>query len=910
MKLLLLQGFNNYFNRKIIKYESKSDYITNADDYLLLKNINFVEGDGVNTTQIIGVGTTTEYLKDKTDYVVCLSDSDDPEVINSRWFVMKSIKLRGQQYELTLRRDVIADNLTQLLSCPMFVQKGMLQNTDPFIFNDEGMSFNQIKTSETLLKDKTNSAWIIGYIAKNAAPSDVSIDVPDDSFIATTLSDISADTGISEAILSSLLNFGGNNNPAYFTKEIEFRFGYNALLPNYGWNPIQRARVFMNPDLTSGTTSTNDVLSWAKPLWTEVVSGNPTSALKDALIYYKNNILGQLSTVFNHPYLTEAQYNKLTAYQNNNAIIFYNGNYYKMSFNVAGDETEVFGPAVYSSFSTYITSAVVRANTNITCSSAGGFKNDGELSIRPTSTKVFIQMELVSNISEEIPAVSTKISSSRKVLVNQPFDMFAIPYGEVLFTGDLGDQKTNATYARSVASAIATKLSSACYDIQLLPYCPFLEYFNNAQHKIDLTDLNEDVDFNYIDKTSSTARVSQTKIVECDQDPLSQTGYSGKAWIDVPLASADITNRGFTFNFGEEYTSYPTIQKIVIDATHTRIEFSCDIQDGTITTGMVSINIWYEYSGTTHDSFIFWCNNNSFSTRITKSLTAQSNIKVDVLCDKYRLVSPNYQGSFEFNVAKNGGKVDYFLAEATYRPYNPYIKVAPNFNYLYGTNFGDCRGLICGGDFSLGIMTSAWEAYQLNNKNYQNIFNREIQTLDIAQDIQRRQQIFGSVAGIFNDAAKGATTGDMSGGGWGALAGGVIGAGISSIGAGLDYDILMRQQREQKGLTIDKYNYQLGNIKALPYTLTKVGAFDINSKIFPFLEYYTATEEEIEALENKIKYESMTVMRIDYLANYFNGNENQHYFKAELIRSDNNAINGSEQLYSAIYSELLKGVFI
>ena len=95
----------------------------------------------------------------------------------------------------------------------------------------------------------------------------------------------------------------------------------------------------------------------------------------------------------------------------------------------------------------------------------------------------------------------------------------------------------------------------------------------------------------------------------------------------------------------------------------------------------------------------------------------QHSLKIDSNCDIYRIVSPNYQGTFEFNVAKNGGKVNYFMAQCTYKPYTPMIKVAPDFSLLYGANYSDNRGLICGGDFSLPRATSAWETYQLNNKN-------------------------------------------------------------------------------------------------------------------------------------------------------------------------------------------------
>ena len=94
----------------------------------------------------------------------------------------------------------------------------------------------------------------------------------------------------------------------------------------------------------------------------------------------------------------------------------------------------------------------------------------------------------------------------------------------------------------------------------------------------------------------------------------------------------------------------------------------------------------------------------------------------------------------------------------------------------------------------------------------------------------------------------------------------------------------------------------------MPYTLTNIGAFNINSKIYPFLEIYTPTEEELSAFENKIRWESMTVMRIDTMRNFWRKFDELCYFKAELIRCDDIAENN--HMLNAIYEEILKGVYI
>lgn len=347
-----------------------------------------------------------------------------------------------------------------------------------------------------------------------------------------------------------------------------------------------------------------------------------------------------------------------------------------------------------------------------------------------------------------------------------------------------------------------------------------------------------------------------------------------------------------------------------ISLTSTTIDASCVcLSSETGLDIVIEVTVQYATEGTTNIGVILWCEDNSFRTQIDYPLSLKTSMKIDSNCDMYRLCSPNYQGSFDFNVAKNGGSIDYFNIDCTYKPYTPYIRVAPNFKWLYGSEYGDARGLICGGDYSLTGISSAWASYQLQNKNYQNIFNREIQSMDFQNNIAMRNQMISAGLGIGKSALTGAAGGAMVGGPIGAVVGGVIGGIGSAVGAVTDTQTLYAQQKEQKNLAVDKYNYQLGNIQALPYTLTKVGTFDISSKYFPFIEYYSCTDEEKEALELKIKYESMTVMKIGSLEEY--KQEEPTYIKGSLILA-NTTVFGEEisnqELYEA-YNELAKGVW-
>ena len=138
------------------------------------------------------------------------------------------------------------------------------------------------------------------------------------------------------------------------------------------------------------------------------------------------------------------------------------------------------------------------------------------------------------------------------------------------------------------------------------------------------------------------------------------------------------------------------------------------------------------------------------------------------------------------------------------------------------------------------------------------------------------------------------------------LATGNIGAGLGSLLAGgIDLGLQVAQQQETIDYTKDLFGYQLGNIKAIPTNLTKTTAFTYNNKIFPILEYYTCTEEEKQALRDKIKYNGMTIMRIGKIEDYLQ--VEQSYIKGQLIRLQ---VDEDNHLLEAIRQEVNKGVYV
>ena len=171
MQLLLLH-YNNYFNRIIKKKDTIEDYKAADEHYKEVSNINFNPGDGVNTSIVLGLGQNGSVFEgDEFDYLVEYETIDNINHIRGRWFILEQDRKRGGQYELTLKRDVIADNYIDVVNSPIFLEKGYINDVnDPLLYNSESMNLNQIKQLEIPLKDETQSGWVVGYIPSDAFP--------------------------------------------------------------------------------------------------------------------------------------------------------------------------------------------------------------------------------------------------------------------------------------------------------------------------------------------------------------------------------------------------------------------------------------------------------------------------------------------------------------------------------------------------------------------------------------------------------------------------------------------------------------------------------------------------------------------------------------------------------------------
>ena len=323
---------------------------------------------------------------------------------------------------------------------------------------------------------------------------------------------------------------------------------------------------------------------------------------------------------------------------------------------------------------------------------------------------------------------------------------------------------------------------------------------------------------------------------------------------------------------------------------------------------------------------LIWCTASSgnLTTATYCGPRGYRNTKLNNECNMYRIVSGNYSATFEYNPEKfmtnaegafTGLNVDF-----TYLPYQPFIRIAPKFTGLYGSEFHDARGLILSGDFSLMYLSDAWVNYQTQNKNYQQIFNREIQSMEFQNNIANQQNIWSVAAGTVSGAVTGAIAGSV-GGIKGAVAGGVIGGAMAGFAGYQDIQNTKKLQAEAIDYKQDLFGYNLGNIKALPNSIAKSTAYNIINKIFPIIEFYTCTPEERRIVANKIAWNGMTVMAIgkirDYIGNTWKCDESidginvtdKGYIKGQIIRLEGNTIDDAH-LQATIIEEINKGWYM
>lgn len=864
-------------------YSSRRIIFSKATENIYLrsvkqKSVNFNPNDQLETSVVInGTSGTGSYLE-------VFNEGANPvkEDALSHWFVISYERVIGndRQCKLRLRRDVLRDccGLGQARNffkdSDIYLAKGTIDDTfSPFLLNKEDISFNQIKTSETLLKDETGMKWIVGYVPRDWPQANTPVEV---EFGSTTDYDLEVDDistlydgtvyGIKDAY-ARLLITGIIQLPASGGDDTD-RHGYA-----YAWKGMDGSysnrsyKISTEYDATTYTNATNiiDLRENDRSFWATFkgamanmdIYADAAAYMKEAKQYNRIDLF-ELVSQFQNIYNGKKVKDKAT------------GNVYQITVSTEESKYEKDISITKESFPYTFGTLSNKVQTSFNKKDYGTLNSyPFTMDNTPGSNSFLLNVSWARfNITREKvvnkASVTIEAASTRPHLTDSPYDMFAIPVGKYLIVdGDKKVNPTNEELAMAIITAIDTKLGKeAVYDFQLLPYCPVREYIKGKY--IAIATANPTI-FYYLDLTNAK------------KNPIADSAntYSYLIWC---------TTSNFTFNI-----------------PFTKEKFATTVG------GLTTYKDITAYRATNYVSSAGLYTGEPFDypdESIVGMGSTPVEIKVRHQCDMLRLCAPNYSGAFEFSSQANNG-VKYINVDCSYKPFNPYIHLNPDFGGLYGSDYNDQRGLVCGGDYSLTRLTSAWAEYELNNKNYQSIFDRQIQNLEIQQKYQRIGDIVGGIAGTAGAAAGGASTSAIAG--MGILPGAIVSGAISGMGAIADYNINESLRAEAMSYKKDMYNYSLGNIKALPYGLAKTTSFNIQNKIWPFLEYYTCTKEEKESFKAKLKYSGMTIGAFGRIVDYVPNDGKYHFIQGTLPYI---SITNGNQIYLAVKHELEQGIYI
>ena len=948
MQLLQFLKYNNYFNRKHLTIYNKAIDYWNATDTPLderdLPEQNFNPGDGVTTSHILGKYNES----DQYDYLVVYDKNVGIQTVQSRWFILKATRLRGGQYELQLKRDSLSDFESNILDAPAIIERAMVEAENPLVFNKENFTYNQIKKHEYLLKDETKCPWAVAYMPLN-------IDVSNPIIVDTNI------TAGAIELQSLPVNAGTYRKPLTMKYFMQWKNGssdnyFTTLINGTGHSTTTSAATGGSVHTTLETATIVNKDSQGFSIY-GMLSGYGLDTLNNGASEYLGTIIDDIVGLdaFDEVYQYRGQTIKVGA------------NYYKVEVTNLGRDDRIISK--YLKSGTLLTDLNNTIAASGLFASGHNTMDEETFKIECSTETVVVRYIDITNeygctytLSNTMPNndsglykvitfpvgdiqiynngnndVKCNYNIQRQAAIalgvaysSLVYDIQLLPYCPVrnLIKNGKIDIKdaTNYTYITRSGDNVGilfyvTSCNSSfnIYEVEdesgnTVPINEVLNveqkesynvrYPKTATNSINTGDVRELWTSSGLDTITGTI--------------MNQFEYND--WVLVSCPNDGIKVEKVDINSNEILQTYHTDQ-ISID---TEWVGSNTLQITNIDLGTIYTN-WNDYKNGNYRIVLTFETTPSFETEefsiptgiaraiwrylvqdvtYVKEDTAIST-KVDSECSFERLCSPNYQGNFEFCVAKNGS-VNLINVDVTLKPYNPYIHLNPDFGNLYGTDFNDARGLICNGDFSLGQITEAFRSYELQNKNYQAIFDRQIESMDVLHKIDKTEAIVGAITGTLQGGTTGGMVGAMSGIPGGAAAGAMLGTTASLIGGVSDLNNMERRYTEQKDLAIDQHNFQLDNIKALPYSLTKCPALTYNNKIFPFVESYDCTDEEKSALRQYIALRSMNVGVIGTISQY--KKESPTFIQGQLIRLD--TLHCSTAIANDIYNELKQGVYM
>lgn len=857
---IYLLKHRNYYERKVKRYDTIAQYTNKLAVY---QNINFPIGNGID----VNLTVNYDLNNGQPDYAL-VEDSDTGNF--TRWYVLTSTVVRNGQCLLTLHRDVVADNLDEILNATSYIEKAQAPISSPLIYANENITCNKIAKSQVVAANSNSVNYYYIYLSKtdnnNANQSTTTRQTTVDSKTTTEtiVETINAQT-VNWTNKSIVVNtssptsseiVGTYSSIQEFYKSVglmnsnnEFKYLLKSALVSWYHTGSSRRTTFYGRQVYAldGSIYNDKTINKSLAIESNIYTGklygsNKLPFFNTETIYadYYTKILNGDSSLKNK--LRNAVYNSSDDYLDFDIYKNFNNNYvgkyiaikdssgdvtyYRINNNTADIEGEWVN--TYPDKNNEASLAIMNIMQNI--------NNELWLSESPSetaptvlwyNTPVYLEVfksknRLAYSVSQYTTGNLTLSFPSNRNTTTAGYDVIAIPYvdhnGNTL-NGNI--RGYNINYLPDMVKMIINKLSitygsSVILDVQLLPVTPnkALEDVNGQLYTNQLT-LNRD--YTWAMTSDGSYR--------------------------IPVF--------FLKNLNLKYSYSVDVNQLTDDEKVDPIKFK--------------------------------------TAYITKH---------------WELVADNHSTTYElpimYNNVSNYITVNY---NVSLFPYNPYIRLDIKYNNLNGADVSLARGLVLSGNYSETQLTNAWTEYQYNNVNYNSIFNNQI-AYQQAQNSYNNSNAWLDIGTNIGTSAAGLVAGAVTGGTAGLAATGLSLSGAANIATSIvKQKRLESMQQTAIDYSKDQFALQLGNIQNKANVINKLTSYNIDNTVFPTIVIYDATDVEKTAIEAKLKYNGMTIGVIDKLTNYLPLDTG--YIKAKIMYID---IQASAEYVESIADEMNRGI--
>lgn len=833
-KIYVFENFNNYANKTSLMYQTINLYPKAAYQ----ATINFNPNDGENTSLVLMYkdNVLAAPVNLEPDYAIVCDNSDK---IESRWYVTNSSRLSDSKFRIVLKRDIASDYKSEIMNSVAFVKRGWVNSSNPLIFNSENGNYSQILRERVDLKDKSGKGGYIAFLAPNFI-SELS-KTPEKLNVG-----LSSDKLNSEIVFGTTAQgeegkykycWGMTDSSASTQKTVIVRGNSNFGLPLPN---LYEFRDYI--EFSVGPAS--DATKYVEETWTfKVYHTGKTEATRNTYGSIKERPTYKYDGLNSDPTIKVSRMPLIMVEK----LVGSFNSYFSSFWSNAGADEAIYeaipnsGDVASMTFLPQQLGKIARADVvkyfNLT------YKN---ITTTPQQTHLNAQGEFKTTVDDIVFRASRHEDvvypapdlPPEKVPLNvprlSPYNVTSGSQGKAVlyYTYYLGTfQWKRLTTSVLKLPDTANLINDSPYYIMCIPEqgtkmkCGDKEWTQNINAYQIYTQLQ--IDFN-------------TFVYDVQQVPY------------LPLVSEYYEN---------DVLNLPDMQQVGLAEAEAKIEA------GVYFCG--SDKFWFDLD----------INNETLKGLASLSDTAT---KVQSETTLLRLCSMDGSSSININGAKNLG-LSKIRVNCRYAPYQSYISLQPQWSKFYGAEIGlkDTRGLNIVSSNTVTRTSEAWRDYILQNQNYQAIFDRQIQSMDTQFDIQAGKAVRDMVFGLVNTVISATTSGS---GGDAAL---TSVRGLMNLQQqGFAYDDMVSSYKDKKGLSVDMFNLQNGNIKARADTLSKVNAMSPIYNTWPYIEIYTTTPEEKTALTTYITEFSMNIgaMTSQLSAYVINNPNTRKFIQADIIR--------------------------